>query len=421
MYSQAAVNVRPTSCFTTATTPGLPVFRSAQGEFAHMLRWSDDLHKARDAATVASGFLTISPVDPEQVMLVPRGEEAIKQTWLRLEEEALRQAEEELQEYREVERERARELEREEEAQDRAAGRGPNPEIREGLARYDFTTQKLPKNVATHGFVDYRPQPDGSHALYVGPKSHLTVKLPSLFGPNGGGCLRMNEYTIALELRLPSLPPVASGLVRTSPPTSKRPGAEFAADSGGRLGVGANLDDMYGQVEPQRWHHLIISVACGRQVTFYLNGQEYVPYMIPDDLDIDGPISVDLLSGLSLFGSAEEPLMTGGLLRTVTVYNRALASAELEVAHHEFKEINEWQCAGCTSLALWDVLRCPVCDMPRPLPGGEAAGDPAVEMLRRVQAMGFPATGEQVAEAIAQGGDNDELVMMHILSHFLGD
>jgi hypothetical protein len=78
----------------------------------------------------------------------------VEELWRALDREAARQAEAELQEYKEEEHARLREIEREEEERDRLAGLGPNPLVAEGdKAVFDFFTRKLPRHVKGYGVV----------------------------------------------------------------------------------------------------------------------------------------------------------------------------------------------------------------------------------------------------------------------------
>jgi hypothetical protein len=173
------------------------------GEFAQMLQWNDEVLDRLDKALIDTKAVPLIAIEPEEIVLEPKGEAEIKSMWRVQDQESAKQAAEEMKEYNALEEQRKQELEDEQDRRDRAAGIGPNPEVSPGRLRFDFTTKRLPKNVLAFGFIDYRVQPDGSSALHVDPKSYLVLPLKQLVATGGGDPTRkINEYTGEWEVCL---------------------------------------------------------------------------------------------------------------------------------------------------------------------------------------------------------------------------
>lgn len=162
----------------------------------------------------------------------------------------------------------------EQEARDRAAGIGPNPEVTPGCVRFNFSsTKKLPKDVATFGFVDYQRQVDGSQVLHVDAKSYVVLGLPMLQA-NGGGAVNLNQYTIAMHVRFPKYPITAQAILRMAPPTAANSSdtVELVFDGQGQAGISGDCDAAFGQVQPGIWQHICVTFVAGVHAQLFCNG-----------------------------------------------------------------------------------------------------------------------------------------------------
>lgn len=116
------------------------------------------------------------------------------------------QREDELAQQREQEEE-ARiqaELEMEEDERDRAQEGGRNPKISGDMIRYDFSTGRRPRRIATRGDIAYRPDESANKQfLKVFAPCVLFLEVP--FGGNCGGT-RLNQYTVTMEVMFEEFP-----------------------------------------------------------------------------------------------------------------------------------------------------------------------------------------------------------------------
>lgn len=78
------------------------------------------------------------------------------------------------------------------------------------MARFDFSTGRLPRRVSTRGDVFYKDDLVLGKYLSVCPLSLMFISIPSSLTATGSAGLcggnRLNQYTIVLELMLESLP-----------------------------------------------------------------------------------------------------------------------------------------------------------------------------------------------------------------------
>ena len=78
------------------------------------------------------------------------------------------------------------------------------------MARFDFSTGRLPRKVSARGDVIYKDDPVLGKYLSVCPLSLVFVSVPpALVAPGCAGVCggrRLNQYTIVIELMFESLP-----------------------------------------------------------------------------------------------------------------------------------------------------------------------------------------------------------------------
>ena len=396
------------------------------GEFAAMLRYNDEILDGLDKALEESGMLPVVPVDVATLELAPKGEEAIKVLWKSLDDEQARKAEEETQEYKSLENARKRELEEEQDRLDRDNGIGPNPELGPGYAAYDFTVSKLPKKVQGYGVLDFRKEVGGTNSLFADKKSYVVIPLPEHFTGNGGGS-RLNQYTLSMYVRFNKRPAVQASLFRTSPLNGSELGTEIVFDAQGCIGNAVGTDEMFGRMPLAQWVHMVITCSAGSELKVYINGQSLVGMMydnFPDLLCPDGPLSLSVKEGIALFAADVETKMCGGLVRNVTIYDKAMNQYEVDGVCDKMRDVGAWQCAECTARNGWDDTECKMCKRPKPSGGsgggggggGPGDGDdepvsPSSNLRMMAQAMGYTVTNEMVEAAMLESGHDEQMAM----------
>jgi len=164
------------------------------GEFAQMLRWSDEELLRLDKQLMAASPQQVIRINVDEVVLVAKGEEELAGMWKSQDKEAARKAREELREYYAMEEARADALEKERDDADRAAGIKPNPDVSPGRLIFNFMQQRLPKKTEAFGSMDWQAQVDGSSSLRVEPRSYLVLPLHHLAPASTDG-VHINEYT----------------------------------------------------------------------------------------------------------------------------------------------------------------------------------------------------------------------------------
>jgi len=137
--------------------------------------------------------------------------------------------------------------------------------------------------VGTHLLID-GPEV-GNNAVKIGPGSHY--KLTHGILPNGGG-LRVNEYTIQIDFRIPAL----SGwhCFYQTDITNGSDGDCFINTSGS-IGVWATGYSPH-PIIANEWYKLVISVKNGTQYKYYLDGQLFHDGTVQE---IDGRFALDSL------------------------------------------------------------------------------------------------------------------------------
>jgi hypothetical protein len=98
----------------------------------------------------------------------------------------------------------------EEEELDRQQEGGPNPSVSEDAVRFDFSTGRLPRRIASRGDAVYKTDEVIGKYLSVCPLSMLFATLPVAFVEGEGSCggRRLNRYSVVLEVMLEELPRV---------------------------------------------------------------------------------------------------------------------------------------------------------------------------------------------------------------------
>lgn len=78
------------------------------------------------------------------------------------------------------------------------------------MARFDFSTGRLPRRVSTRGDVLYKEDQVFGKYLSICPMSLIFLAVPSALtvGGSGGMCggRRLNQYTVVMEVMFESLP-----------------------------------------------------------------------------------------------------------------------------------------------------------------------------------------------------------------------
>ena len=78
------------------------------------------------------------------------------------------------------------------------------------MARFDFSTGRLPRRVSTRGDAIYKDDQVLGKYLSVCPLSLMFISVPSAFTASGSagtcGGRRLNQYTLVLEVMFESLP-----------------------------------------------------------------------------------------------------------------------------------------------------------------------------------------------------------------------
>lgn len=389
-------------------------------DFAHMLQTQNNELKAEDEA-IAHLFEEIE-FDPE-VLLTPKGEEELAERFRDDEKKDLEEERQAAKAEQAVEVQRELELELEEERENQAKGLLANPLVDEEKAYFDFTTQKLPKKSTVFGFLEYRLLPNGRYAAHVGSKGYVLLPLP--FSPNGrdSALNALNVYTVVLHLRLASLPPVRQALFRTGKPTSKS-GAEISVHSDGSVGLG-----MYtgGKLLPNKWHTLAVAVDCScGSLSLSIDGKQAIALSAAElglqELLPDGALALKMDEGLAIFAAGDDLSMLGGDVQSVTIYQRALATMEVEDSYQLFAQQHMWVCNTCTfKQNPADASNCHICTAPRPTaPEGRAAEaskgneHPVVGFLRD---MGVQVTPAEVQAGIQAVGDRDVALLTDWIMH----
>lgn len=96
----------------------------------------------------------------------------------------------------------------EEDEMDRLQEGGPNPSVSEDLVRFDFSTGRLPRRIASRGDAVYKTDEVIGKYLSVCPLSMVFATLPASFVAGDGSCggRRLNRYSVVLEVMLEELP-----------------------------------------------------------------------------------------------------------------------------------------------------------------------------------------------------------------------
>jgi len=125
---------------------------------------------------------------------------------------------------------------------------------------------------------------------------------------------------------------VRAALIRTAKPTSFAEASELGYDADGQIGIGALCDAGLGRVKYGQWQHLTFAVSARMGVTCYIDGEAFAPMSDIAEVALDGPLSLSIIEGLVVGGSANERFMQGVELRSVTVWAQCMGRMEVRIA-----------------------------------------------------------------------------------------
>lgn len=150
------------------------------------------------------------------------------------------------------------------------------------------------------------------------PKNHY-INVPQSIGPNGGGSTYTSEYTLVIDLNVPSTPGTYTAILQEGGGDADY----FIAN--GSLGVSA-----YGYVgnsstfQDDTWYRLAISVDLGTSVASYLDGNLVGNHASPPGPD--GKLSLAPNFAILRDNSGETHR---ALISQIALYDRPLSGAEV--------------------------------------------------------------------------------------------
>ena len=234
------------------------------------------------------------------------------------------------------------------------------------IVAWDFRTGQMPEWVeADGGELSFEELADGSTALVVPPATALLLPIEGLAGNRGG--LKLNDYTISMDILLDELPQRAT-LYRASP-ASGSDGEAFVDAAGDVVGTApaSNRDGTALRIEPGKWCRVTVTVA-RTGFTTYIDGERsnfVTTVKAPDISKKDGRFALDT-DTLYLFSSEDPVLQPGAKLRFAELRPRLLDADEVaseamasKVSGAFLRQQEKEAAAGADKLVLADVYTQP--------------------------------------------------------------
>eukprot|EP00300_Choanocystis_sp_HF-7_P004938 c13792_g1_i2.p1 GENE.c13792_g1_i2~~c13792_g1_i2.p1 ORF type:complete len:2271 (-),score=731.14 c13792_g1_i2:47-6859(-) len=220
---------------------------------------------------------------------------------------------------------------------------GPNPNIQEGVIRYDFQRQNLPRDVEFHGQPDFAPEQDKRYKdqqyFVLDPRAFFLFK--PIRGPDTS---KINEYSITFYLQAESFstgmlfsvaqeeedlegedPPsikLQDNAVVTNLPSSETPKKLMSRDY-------------------QTWQLLTVVMDLRQgKMTSYISGERSTEHEDPKVFAYDGGYAIHPEFGLVMFKQPGNRDSDIGI-RFVSIVRSALTEDEVKALHSEY---GIWQC-----------------------------------------------------------------------------
>jgi hypothetical protein len=118
--------------------------------------------------------------------------------------------------------------------------------------------------------------------------------------PNGGGTTKVNEYTIMMEINIPSTSGNWKTLYQTDPQNADGDADVFVR--GQNIGVGTSGYSEGDVVTGDTWHRIVVTLKSGESLKYYCDGALVKNYAEAGNLPIDGDNRFALASTLLFFG-----------------------------------------------------------------------------------------------------------------------
>ncbi len=137
---------------------------------------------------------------------------------------------------------------------------------------------------------------------------------------NGPSTTKVNQYSLVIDFRVPT---VNSWRCFYQTNLANTDDGDCFMNTSGNIGVAA-IGYSASVLNPNEWYRLVMSVDCGNNITYFIDGQQWVPGA-PDALD--GRFSL-ALGGMLLFAddNGEDGAMD---IAKVVLFNRAINSTEV--------------------------------------------------------------------------------------------
>jgi len=234
---------------------------------------------------------------------------------------------------------------------------GPNPKIDVGKIRFDFTTSRYPRGMASSGDIAYKSDGAASSNKYLKVYRGASLTLPIPFPKNGSG-FYLNQYSITMEVKLDEWPEKQLALLQMSNL------GEVTVRHDGLVGADSFGIDKSNSIKKDRWHIVTISVDCiAGLMTIYLDGKVSAT-LHSIDLNRDGKFALNRY--LTVFANKDANFTLGANIKLLILETKPLNQNEVTTLFEAIQAESAWTCQNCTYWNKSAVERCQACDAAKP-------------------------------------------------------